>query len=99
MPCPGSVRQVRAGLTGRSERQLYPVTREVAMLADQSSAAACSTCTQMSELPRDVGRSPCPRRGTGTGFDSQTRLITRNSKNARTAATRRLIVAVPHCEA
>jgi hypothetical protein len=42
--------------------------------------------------PRATGRSPCPRRGEGTGLSVRIPVITRYSNNARTAATRRLIV-------
>ncbi|WP_260865608.1 hypothetical protein [Mycobacterium kubicae] len=46
----------------------------------------------MTEQPRCDWRSPCPRRGDGTGLSVQTPVITRYSNNARTAATRRFTV-------
>ena len=66
----------------------------------EAGAAAAPTCRRRGRDPgpddpagpRCERRSPCPRRGEGTGLSTRRPVITRYSNNARTAATRRFTV-------
>ena len=64
-----------------------------ALFADQPSAAAGPSRAEVAQHAARGRAQARPRRGAGTGLAGTTPLIIRCSKNARTAATRRLIVA------